>query len=86
MGVADRRNSLTLRFLTSYRSRAWGRRFAAGEVVALEPSPLLDDCLTAGVAEVVIAAGEAAPQEPSAVSVTADTAAPERAPEPEEAA
>jgi hypothetical protein len=41
---------MTLQFTSSYRSRAWCARFAAGEVVELENGALIAECLEAGVA------------------------------------
>lgn len=44
---------MTLRFLTDYRSRAWMQRFRAGVVLETNNQALIDECLAAGVAEVV---------------------------------
>jgi hypothetical protein len=44
---------VTLRFTHDYRSRAWMTRFAADAVVETENVALVNECLAAGVAELV---------------------------------
>ena len=53
---------MVLRFLTSYRSRAWCARFAVGAVITTDNAEFIREVLAAGVAEDVTPKPEPEPE------------------------